>query len=88
MARLRYSYSEAREEATGLAWGFVRGLPAGGAGRLRSVEPSKTGGGSKASKFPVLWVAIFVFHPPEVVADGGELIVEVNVETKDVRMWG
>jgi hypothetical protein len=37
---------------------------------------------SASSKHPVVWSVGFVFHPPDVVMDGGELFVAVNLETR------
>lgn len=88
MARLRYSFSEAEAEATRLAKEFVSQNPEWNEAILLLVAPSNIEAKSSVSKFPISWTACFAFpHPPDVVVDGGELVIDVNIETKHVQLW-
>lgn len=85
MARLRFTLEEARGEAERLAIEYVKKMPNTEKARMiHGAAPSLSEPKSSASKFPVIWSVAFVFHPPDVVMDGGELIVRVNIETKEV----
>lgn len=84
MSRLRYTYTEAQQEATRLATEYLSKLPGAEKARLKGVQPDNTAPKSRATKFPVVWSVCFVFHPPDVVMDGGELFLKVNVETMAV----
>ena len=85
MTRLRYTRAEAETEAARLAMEFVQGLPDTEDAKLYRVSPVNSAPKSDASKFPVVWSAMFVFPSPAgSVIDGGELIVTVNIETKAV----
>jgi len=88
MARLRYTRAEAEAEAARLATGYVQALPDAGDAKLHHVSPANFAPMSNASKFPVIWSAVFVFPTPAgATVDGGELIVTVNVETKVVASF-
>ena len=87
MVRLRFTLAEAEEEATRLATEYVTRQPNTENARLHHVSPVKSAPKSAASKHPVVWCVSFVFHPPDVIIDGGELMLDVNVETKEVRPW-
>ncbi|WP_145098554.1 hypothetical protein [Anatilimnocola aggregata] len=86
MPRLRYSFPEAQAEAVRLATEYIRQQPKMEGARL-GAQPNKVAPKSATSKIPVMWVVVVVFHPPDVVMDGGDLVLDVNIETKEVRPW-
>ena len=86
MPRLRYSLAEAAAEAKRLAMEYVEGTSQWPAAEFRRVAPSERFPKSPSSKHPVVWFAIFDLPGPDGgVVDGFDLILEINVETKDVR---
>ncbi len=88
MGRLRYSLTEAQDEATRRAEAFVAGRPDRDRFRLRGAGPDSMVPPSRASKHPVGWVVVYAPVPPEGGAiDGGELCVAVDLElgTVDLR---
>ena len=87
MARLRFTIKEAERESERLATDYLRLLPNTESARFNGALPDRTASKSSATKIPVVWVVSFVFHPSEVVMDGGELILDVNIETKEVSPW-
>lgn len=88
MARLRYTLAEAEEEAVRLAVDAIKQIPNTANARLLGASPLASAPQSSSSKFPVSWNVVFVFHSPEVVMDGGEMMFDVNIETKEVKLWG
>jgi hypothetical protein len=74
-------------EATRLAKAFVDTLPNARSARCLGAHPDTFAPKSSSSKFPIVWTVAFVFHPPEVVADGGELLVSVNLDTRSIAVW-
>lgn len=85
MTRLRYSLADAKQEAERLATEHVekQGLWAGA--RLAHAAPSGHAPRSASSKHPVVWVVSFEFPRPNgLTVDGGELMFDVNIETKEV----
>ena len=71
-----------------MALEFVHDLPERQAARFISVHADMHAPRSPCSKHPVKWRAMFVFHPPEMVVDGGEMFLEIDIETQSVRIWG
>lgn len=51
--------------------------------RCLGAIPAATPQGA-SSKHPTVWSVCFVFSPPEIVMDGGELFVLVDLETEVV----
>ncbi len=88
MPRLRFTREEAAAEATRRATEFVAGLPGGESGRCTGAFPDPFAIRSRNTKHPVSWVVRFVFHPPEVIQDGGDLLIAVNLETGAATMHG
>jgi len=86
LPRLRYTRAQAEAEAILLATEFVSGLPGAVSGRCTGAHPDRMAPMSGSTKHPVVWVVIFAFHPPEVLMDGGELSLTVNLETKIVSI--
>ena len=86
MPRIRLTREEMRDEAIRLASEFVAQLPYAESARFKGAGPDTSSPTSDASKFPIVWNVAFVFHPPDVVMDGGELFVTVNVETGAVTL--
>jgi len=85
MPRLRFSREEAEAEARRLATEFVSCLPGVERLQCRSAMPDGLEPKSSASKHPVAWIVVFApCQSHEVVMDGGELFVKVNIETKAV----
>jgi hypothetical protein len=82
LPRLRFTLADAEAEATRLATEFVTRLPHSASARHVRTVPDGTAPQSSSSKHPVAWCVMFVYHPLEVVMDGGELFVAVNLETK------
>jgi len=88
MARLRYSFAEAEEEAKRLAIAYVHSKAAWPGAVFRRAMPSRVSPASASSKHPVVWTAFFDFPWPHgVVVDDGEFMFDVNIETKEVRQW-
>lgn len=87
MARLRYTLSQAKEEATRLATEYAQRQPWFSQARIKGTVPIASAPKSGSSKFPVMWSVVFVFHDPDIIMDGGELFLDVNIETKDVKPW-
>jgi hypothetical protein len=67
-----------------LATEFVAAMPGAESARCIGASAGLFTPRSASSKHPVVWSVGFVFHPPDVVMDGGELFVSVNLETKTV----
>jgi hypothetical protein len=88
LARLRLTREQAAAEATRRATAFIATLPISLSARCIGARPDTLAPRSNASKFPVVWSVGFVFHPPEVVMEGGELFVSVNLETESVGIEG
>ena len=86
MPRLRFSRDEAEAEATRRARSLVAGLPGASSARCKGAVPDPSAPRSRRAKPPVAWLVAFVFHPPEVIMDGGELWVAVNLETEAVAI--
>lgn len=84
MARLRYTLEEARAKATALALEFAAGQAWGQLARCASANPSWVRQGT-SSKHPTVWSVCFVFNPSDVVMDGGEIFVDVDLETEVVQ---
>ena len=82
MPRLRYSLEDAKEAATEIAIEAIRGLSTFQTARLISVSPDKLSGQGHSSKHPSRWIAMFVWHDPSVILDGGETFVAVDLESK------
>jgi hypothetical protein len=75
LARLRLNREQAAAEAKRLALEYIATLPNAQSARCLCAVPDIFAPRSHASKFPVVWSVGFVFHPPDVVMDGGELFV-------------
>ncbi|VTU02344.1 unnamed protein product [Gemmataceae bacterium] len=89
MARLRYSRAEAEAEATRRAEAFVAVRPDRERFRFRGAFPDTAVSPRRASKHPVVWVAMFQLIPENGdVIDGGELLVSVDLETGRVGYHG
>jgi hypothetical protein len=89
MSRLRYTLDEARAEAERLAKSYVTNLSGCETLELFGSNPLLSAPRSNASKHPVQWLVSFRDPPPpDAVVDGGELILDVNVESKSVAIWG
>ena len=86
MPRLRFSYEEARTRAEELARVFVASQSWGDTGRCKGAMPLGLTLQGSSSKHPTVWSVCFVFHPPSVVMDGGELFVTVDLETEEVKV--
>jgi len=85
MARLRYTLVEAKEEATRRAMEFVAGRVDRDRLLHRQTHPLSSAARSRASKHPMVWWVSFAPIQQEgTVTDGGEVIVEVNLETNSV----
>ncbi len=82
MTRLRYSLAEAKQAATEIAIEAIGTLNTIHPARLVSISPDRTAPQGIASKHPTRWIVAFVCHDPEVVLDGGEIFVSVDLETK------
>jgi hypothetical protein len=82
MARLRYSFEEAKEVATQIATNTMQTLETSHSPRLISVSPDNTARQGTASKHPTRWIAVFVCHDPAIVLDGGETFVAVDLESR------
>jgi hypothetical protein len=82
MPRLRFTREEAEAEATRLATEFVSGMAGAECARCLGAFPDRMMPKTSSSKHPVVWVVAFVFHPPDVIVDGGEIFVTVNLQTK------
>jgi hypothetical protein len=81
LPRLRFTLKEAEAEATRLAAEFIAARPGYSSARCKGAVPDRCAPRSRSSKHPLTWLVCFVFHPPEVIMDGGELFVAVNLET-------
>ncbi len=88
MPRLGFTRAEAEAEAVRLATEFVAGLPGAASARCIGASADRSRSRSATGKHPVAWSVGFVFHPPGVVMDGGELFVAVDLETKVVTTRG
>jgi hypothetical protein len=86
LSRLRFTIAEAEREATRLATEFVAGLPDTEAARCIGTVPDPFAQKSARTKHPTVWIVTFVFHTPDVVVDGGELSVTVDLETRAVEI--
>lgn len=84
MPRLRFTRAGAEIEAIRLATAFVATMPGAGYARCIGAVADPFAPRSTSSKHPLVWSVRFVFHPPGVVMDGGELFVAVNLETRAV----
>jgi hypothetical protein len=85
VARIRYTWQEAHDEASRQATEFVAKSPHYRGLRLRSCHPDSTRVQSRDSKHPLAWLAVFAIDPPgEAVIDGGELFVTVDLESNIV----
>ena len=84
MSRLRFTREEAKAEATRLATEFVARLPGTEASRCLGARPDGRLPKSRSSKHPVNWIVTFTFWPSDVVVDGGELDISVDLESKTV----
>jgi hypothetical protein len=82
MARLRYSLEEAKQAATQIAIEAIGMVETDYPARLISVAPDRAARQGLASKHPTRWMAVFVCHDPEMVLDGGETFVSVDLETR------
>jgi hypothetical protein len=88
MARIRYNVAEARQEAIRLAAAYVATLPGALGIELSDASSASTAPRSDASKHPVIWcVRYSPIRFADAVIDGGELLLDVNIETKTVRQW-
>jgi hypothetical protein len=88
MARLRYSLTDAEQEAGRLATEHVQKMALWPGVVLSRVVPSRSAPRSPNSKHPVWWMVSFKMPWPDgVVVDGCELMFDVNVETKEVRQF-
>jgi hypothetical protein len=83
---LRFTRRQAEAEAICLSTEFVSDLPDAASSRCIGAYADEMAPKSRSTKIPVVWVVGFVFHPPEVVMDGGELFVTVDLETKVVAI--
>jgi hypothetical protein len=89
LARLRYSLAEAEAEAMRLAIEYVQSEAKWPGAVFRRARPSPFSPTSASSKHPVVWTAYFDLPwPGDIVVDGGELMFDVDIETKVVRQWG
>ena len=86
MPHLRFTREEAEAEATRQATELVAGLPGASSARCKGAVPNPSAPRSRSTKHPVAWLVAFVFHPPEVIMDGGELWVAVNLGTGAVAI--
>ncbi len=86
MPRLRFTREEAEAEATRLATEFVAGLPGDEPSRCTGAIPDPFATQSRSTKHPVSWIVRFVFHPPELIQDGGDLLITVHLETGAVTI--
>lgn len=86
MPRLRYSFEEAREAATKIALEAILGLSTTQAARLISVSPDRLSGQGHSSKHPTRWIAMFVWHDPSIILDGGETFVAVDLESNSGKV--
>ena len=85
MTRLRYTLAEAKEEATRRAIKFIAGRSDRDSFLYRGTYPDSFALRSQASKHPVAWTVVFAPRPKEgEIIDGGELIVDVNLESGSV----
>ncbi len=88
MARIRYSLADAEEEAKRLAIDYVQNTAKWPGAVFKCVGTSRLSRHSSSSKHPVEWVVFFELPWPEgVVVDGGDLMFDVNIETKEVRQF-
>lgn len=85
MPRIRFTLDESRAEATRLASEYVKTQKWFNQARFKGINPSLFAHKSPSSKFPVEWRAVYVFHGPDEIVDGGELFLDVNIETKVVK---
>ena len=82
MPRLRYTRAEAEAEATRRATALIARTPGLSSCRCIRALPDPFAPAGHASKHPVAWVVLFAAPlPPGHVIDGGELFVNVNLET-------
>jgi hypothetical protein len=87
VSRLRYTPEQAEAEAKRLAESYVAQLQNVDGYILRRAIPNGHAPKSASTKLPVEWHAVFTREYPEgVVVDGGELVVGVNIETKDAKL--
>ncbi len=86
MPRLRFTRAEAEAEATRRATQLVSGIPGAASSRCIGAIPDPLAPRGRSTKHPVSWIVAFVFHPPEVIIDGGELFVAVDLETGAVAI--
>jgi hypothetical protein len=84
MARPRYSLAEAEAEARTLASAYARTLSAADLARIVWAKPDPIASGK--GRIPTVWVVRFVFHPPGMVMDGGDLLVTVDLSERTARM--
>ena len=80
--RLRFTLEEMENVAIRLAIEHMRSVDPSGSSLCLGAVPDKGAPKSRCSKHPVVWSVGFVWHAPEVVLDGGDLWVQVNVETQ------
>jgi hypothetical protein len=81
LPRLWFTRAEAQAEAKRRATEFVAGLPGGASARYIGASPDPFAHRSRCTKHSVSWVVAFKFHPPEMIMDGGDLLVTVDLET-------
>jgi hypothetical protein len=87
VSRLRYTPEQAEAEAKRLAESYVARLQNVDGYIFRRAIANGHVPKSPATKLPVVWHAVFTRdYPRGVVVDGGELVVVVNIETKDVQL--
>ena len=87
MARVRLSRAEAHGEATRRASAFIAERDDRDNWRHISTTPDTLGPSRRAAKSPVVWVAMYAPIPPsDVVIDGGELFVVVDLESGTVGL--
>ncbi len=87
MSRIRYTPEQAEAEAKRLAESYVGRLQNADGYIFRRAIANGHAPKSPSTKLPVVWHAVFTRNYPEgVVVDGGELIVVVNIETKDANL--
>ena len=86
LSRLRLTREEMAAEATRLATAFVKTLPESQSARCIGAHPDTFAPKSSSSKFSVVWTVGFVLHPPDVVVDGGELLVSVDIEKQSATI--
>ncbi len=87
MPRLRYNLAEARDAAIRLAAAYVAKLPGANKIEFSDASASPMAPHSNSSKHPVIWSVCYrpIRSNPNVVVDGGELLLNVDIEAKTVR---